>query len=97
MQTIAEADLWDEAHDHLKSHGCETIAISFEPIQAIKAMLRNRRAAEASADFTAERTRTDARIDTFIACACGVPPTYPPRPPDEWPEGPWDPPHLEEM
>jgi hypothetical protein len=95
MQTMAEADLWDEARDYLKSRDCETIVISFEPILALKELLRNRRDAELS-NYAEERTGTDARIDTFIACACGVPPKYPPRPPDEWPEGPWDPPHVED-
>ena len=96
MQTIAEADLWDDAHDYLKSRDCESIAISVEPILAIQAMLRNKRAAELPDDSAAERTGTDARVDTFIASACAPPPHYPPRPPDDWPEGPWDPPHLEE-
>lgn len=96
MQTIAEGDLWDEVEDHLKSRACHSIAISWEPIEAMKGMLRSKRAAEIADQPGAERTGTDARIDTFVACACGVPPTYPPRPPDDWPEGPWDPPQLME-
>ncbi|GAA3335522.1 hypothetical protein GCM10020358_04180 [Amorphoplanes nipponensis] len=109
MRTIAENDLWDDAHRHLKSRGCDTIAISVEPILALQGMLRKRRTssgvspaatAGATAGITAgappERTPQEERVDRFIASACAPPPHYPPRPPDDWPKGPWDPPMLEE-
>lgn len=96
MQTVAENDLWDEAEEYLKSRGCESLAISLEPILAIQAMLRNQRTAELGEDFDGERTGKAGRVDKFIASACGTPPHYPPRPPDEWPEGPWDPPQMQE-
>jgi hypothetical protein len=109
MRTIAENDLWDDAQKHLKSRGCDTVAISLEPILALQGMLRKRRALSevspvsatgASVGITAgaapTRSSKEERLDRFIASACGTPPHYPPRPPDEWPEGPWDPPRMEE-
>lgn len=109
MRTIAENDLWDDAQEHLKSRGCDTVAISLEPILALQGMLRKRRSLSevypASAtgasggltpDAAATRSAKEERLDRFIASACGTPPHFPPRPPDEWPQGPWDPPHLEE-
>lgn len=35
LQFIAEHDLWDELHDHLKDHGCKHFKISWETIHAI--------------------------------------------------------------
>jgi hypothetical protein len=117
MRTIAENDLWDDAHQHLKSRGCDTVAISIEPILALQGMLRKRRAsgwvspastagaaagstagvaAGSTAGAAADRTPQEERVDRFIASACAPPPHYPPRPPDDWPKGPWDPPLMEE-
>lgn len=87
MKTLVENDLLDEAVEHLHSRGCDLLAISVEPIEAIQAMLRDRNGAQSAAADTAP----DPRIDTFLASGCGHP-VYPPRPPDDWPEGPWDPP-----
>ena len=108
MRTIAENDLWDDAYKHLKSRGCDTIAVSVEPILALQGMLRKRRAPSGVSPASAEgavagitagaapqRTPQEERVDRFIASACAPPPHYPPRPPDDWPEGPWDPPRME--
>ncbi|KUJ68187.1 hypothetical protein ACZ90_21710 [Streptomyces albus subsp. albus] len=35
-------------------------------------------------------SRPERHLDRFLSSACGNPPHYPPRPPDDWPEGPWD-------
>jgi hypothetical protein len=97
MRTIAEADLWYDAEAYLKNRGCHSMAVSLEPILALQAMMERRRTAEReSADGAAERDGAGERIDRFIASACAPPPHYPPRPPDDWPPGPWDPPRLTE-
>ena len=96
MKTLMENGLFDEAIKHLQSRGCHLIAISVEPLDVIQGMLRERRAARAVADdlgngASAEARASRERLAQFEACACSGP-KYPPRPPDHWPAGPWDPP-----
>lgn len=96
MKTLMENGLFDEAIKHLQSRGCHLLAISVEPLDVIQGMLRERRAARAGADdlgneSSAEVRASRERLAQFEACACSGP-KYPPRPPDHWPAGPWDPP-----
>jgi hypothetical protein len=96
VKTLMENGLFDEAIKHLQNRGCHLLAISIEPLDVIQGMLRERRAVHASVDDlgvepSAEMRASKARLLQFEACACSGP-KYPPRPPDNWPEGPWDPP-----
>ncbi|ROR46569.1 hypothetical protein [Kitasatospora cineracea] len=127
VRTISQNDLWDEVVEELAARGCHSIAISVEPIEAMKDALRERMAYTAATKKRPSRSRDDRggqraekppgsgspqpdasgdpfdmsrpqrHLERFMASACGTPPTkYPPRPPDDWPEGPWDPQQMEE-
>ncbi|MFD9461524.1 hypothetical protein [Streptomyces sp. NPDC060027] len=117
VRTISQNDLWDEVVEELAARGCHSIALSVEPIEAMKDALRQRMT------YTTERpngsrnerderrrpappreqqgesqedpfdmSRPQRHLERFMASACGTPPQYPRRPPDDtWPEGPWDP------
>lgn len=96
VKALVENGLFDQAIKHLQSRGCHLLAISVEPLEAIQGMLRERRAARASAadlgaEASAEVRAADRRLSQFEISACSGP-KYPPRPPDHWPPGPWDPP-----
>lgn len=96
MKALVESGLLDEAVKHLRSRGCEMLAISVEPVFEMQAMLRERSAARGGADSVDDQTSSDEaraldqRLGAFERSNCG--PKYPPRPPDHWPPGPWDPP-----
>jgi hypothetical protein len=96
VKTLVENGLFDQAIQHLQSRGCHLLAISVEPLEVIQGMLRERRAAQAGVDnpdveISAVARTSRARLLQFEASACSGP-KYPPRPPDHWPAGPWDPP-----
>jgi hypothetical protein len=96
VKTLMENGLFDEAIKQLQSRGCHLLAISIEPLEVIQEMLRERRAARESADdlgteASAEVRASRERLAQFEISACSGP-KYPPRPPDHWPAGPWDPP-----
>jgi len=94
VKTLMENGLFDEAIKHLQSRGCDMLAISVEPLEVIQGMLSERMAANASADdlgaeASAEVRASRERLVQFRMSACGGP-HFPPRPPDDWPTGPWD-------
>ncbi|MFF3448616.1 hypothetical protein ACFYXJ_15965 [Streptomyces sp. NPDC002667] len=119
VRTISQNDLWDEVLEELDARGCHSIALSVEPIEAMKDALRQRlpdrpkkakggrrdqrddprraapqrkeRGDDPLSDFP-DMNRPQRHLERFMASACGTPPVhYPPRPPEDWPEGPWDP------
>ncbi|SER82880.1 hypothetical protein [Streptomyces qinglanensis] len=117
VRTISQNDLWDEVIEELAARGCHSIALSVEPVEAMKEALRQRMAYTTkepngnrnergerrrdaplreqpgeSQEDPFDMSRPQRHLERFMASACGTPPRYPPRPPDEWPEGPWDPP-----
>lgn len=107
VKAISDNKLWPDVEKHLNSRGCDSLVLSAEAILEIREMLLQRKASntrsanDQSTHSTNSRdgmpTRPDRRLDMFLVCACGTPPPqYPPRPPDDWPEGPWDPPHMQE-
>lgn len=98
VKAISDNKLWPEVEKHLNSRGCDSLMLSGEAIVEIRELLLQRKAsssrsARGQTDRAAGGADTDRRLDMFVVCACGTPPPhYPPRPPDEWPPGPWDPP-----
>lgn len=94
VRAISDNKMWPEVEKHLNSRGCDSLVISLGPIAEIQELLLQRRAANRVAPGTPTSSAggTDRRLDRFIVSGCGTPPHYPPRPPDDWPEGPWDPP-----
>lgn len=96
VKTLVENGLFDEAINQLKIRGCHLLAISVEPLEVVQGMVRERRMARENADdfrtdADAEVRERIARLEQIEACACSGP-KYPPRPPEHWPAGPWDPP-----
>lgn len=93
VKTLIENEVLDEAVKHLHKRGCDQLAISVEPLAEIQHWLRERQAAQGDDEHGAYKDEAaDQRLEEFERSRCGPGPVYPPRPPDDWPEGPWDPP-----
>jgi hypothetical protein len=51
-KAISEHDLWDEVEAHLHAEGCHALHLSFEPVRAIGALLKRKKA---SAEIVAKQ------------------------------------------
>ncbi|WP_336049826.1 hypothetical protein [Streptomyces sp. CA2R101] len=64
VRTISDNNLWGDVQKHLKGLGWDAVAVSEEPLGAIREMLRER-------STSGKKSGPQRRLDTFLACACG--------------------------
>jgi hypothetical protein len=62
MKAIAEDDLWTEVELCLEQSGCAEVSVSFEPVEAIKELLRAK---------AARNEPLGERSQRVMACVCG--------------------------
>lgn len=71
LRFIAERNLWDELEQHLTEYGCDKLLISFEPIQAIGAIVETKSRELASKQSGA--STASAQESTLLRCGCNGP------------------------
>lgn len=84
LRFIAEHNLYDELEQHLRDRGCDKLLMSFEPVQAIGAIVEAKSrnlTGEPSGASTARYQETDS-----LRCGCNGP--LGPRPGPVTPTGP---------
>ena len=71
MKYVADHDLWDVAVKRLQERGADQLLMSYEPIEAVRDLIR---------EMAAEQLSDDTRTGDMVASHCGpggVPPHTP--------------------